>query len=301
MTGDQASLTAVRDPIRRYRDLLTNSAMWAEYRPRSGDVIVTTPVKSGTTWTQGILALLISGDPEVRADPSINAPWFDNGMSDATEKAARLDAQAHLRQVKSHTPLDGIPLWDDVRYITIYRHPVDVHFSSRKHLANYRPEIAEMIGVDQQRHADDPKAAFHAFLESDDMDHGSLSGVVGHYVSTRCHEPRENILRLHYADMTRDLGGCMERIAAHIGVHHPPEHLDRLVQAASFANMKANADRFALATDMPFWKSNAGFFDSGTSNKWEGILDEADLAAYDARLDGLLTPAERHWLEWGSV
>jgi len=82
------------------------------------------------------------------------------------------------------------------------------------------------------------------------------------------------VARLHYADLKRDLRGGIERIAGHIGVQHSRERLDRLAVAASFANMKANAERFALATDKPFWKSDAGFFDSGTSNKWEGTLAE---------------------------
>ena len=65
--------------------------------------------------------------------------------------------------------------------------------------------------------------------------------------------------------------------------------------------MKANADRFTPSAGQGFWNSDAGFFDSASSNKWEGRLTEADLAAYGAVMDGALSPEDRRWLEWGSA
>jgi hypothetical protein len=38
----------------------------------------------------------------------------------------------------------------------------------------------------------------------------------------------------------------------------------------------------------------------GTSNKWEGVLTEDDLAIYDVAISELLEPDQRNWLEWGS-
>ncbi|UWQ92816.1 hypothetical protein K3727_08575 [Rhodobacteraceae bacterium M382] len=55
----------------------------------------------------------------------------------------RLNAQTHRRHVKSPYSLDGIPMWDDLRYITVYRHPIDVYFSFRKHAANQIKESAK--------------------------------------------------------------------------------------------------------------------------------------------------------------
>jgi aryl sulfotransferase len=63
--------------------------------------------------------------------------------------------------------------------------------------------------------------------------------------------------------------------------------------------MKANANRFTPSAGQGFWKADTGFFDSASSNKWEGQLTADDLAAYDALVNDLLTPAQRHWLEWG--
>jgi aryl sulfotransferase len=74
-----------------------------------------------------------------------------------------------------------------------------------------------------------------------------------------------------------------------------------LVDAATFDSMKSNAARFTPSAGQAFWQNDAAFFDSATSNKWEGKLTEADLAAYDARMVDLLTAEERRWLEWGSA
>ena len=288
------------EPKTSYSGTLTDSLQWKHFKPRTGDIVVATPPKSGTTWTQGILALLISGDPEVDASPSENAPWFDTRFDDRSEVVAQLDAQKSRRHVKTHTPLDGIPIWEEVRYITVYRHPIDVHFSARNHVANYRAEIVEELGVDVEKFPDDPRESFRIFVEGIELDHGSLQTIVNHYRSCLDLEPRENILRLHYADMKRDLAGSVQKIAEHTGISHPPELMESLVEAATFKSMKSNANRFGLAAGEEFWRDDARFFDNATSNKWEGILTESDLAFYDEAISNLIDPREQHWLEWGS-
>ena len=283
-------------PQRTYSGPLTDSTRWEAFVPRAGDIVVSTPPKSGTTWTQGILAMLIAGDPGVDAQPAMKAPWVDFRIRDVEEVMARLAAQDHRRQIKTHTPLDGIPIWDALRYITVYRHPIDVHFSFRKHSANQRAadNMPELF-------PEDPSESFRLFLEGNHYDGASLDAIVTHYRSTRERAARENLLRLHYADMRRDLSGAVARIADHVGISHPPEMMAAVVTAATFDSMKANADRFTPSAGRDFWRDDAGFFDSASSNKWKGQLSEADLAAYDARIAGMLSPEDRAWLEWGSA
>lgn len=280
---------------RRYEGTMTDSQRWDAFRPRDGDIVVSTPPKSGTTWTQGILAMLIAGDPEVDAETSMKSPWIDISIRDVEEVMGRLEAQDHRRQVKTHTPFDGIPVWPQLRYITVYRHPIDVHFSFRKHAENMSLDFAE------QHYPEDLSEGFRIFLEGDHIEAVSLESILTHYRETLAREPRENLLRLHYADMTRDLSDAVTRIANHVGITHPAPLMAAITRAATFDSMKANAHRFTPSAGQDFWRSDSDFFHSAQSNKWEGKLTEADLAAYDERLAGALSPEDRHWLEWGSA
>ncbi|ASP20322.1 glycolipid sulfotransferase [Antarctobacter heliothermus] len=281
--------------LRDYKDTLTDSRRWDAFTPRDGDIVVSTPPKCGTTWTQAILAMLITGDPLVDAQTSMKSPWIDISFRDVAEVMARLEAQEHRRQVKTHTPFDGVPYWPQMRYITVYRHPIDVHFSFRKHVANMSFDFA--IGL----YPDDLSEGFRLFLEGDHFDAVSLDSILTHYRETLVREPRENLLRLHYADMTRDLPRTVARIADHVGIEHPKALLDAIADAATFDSMKANAHRFTPSAGQEFWRNDAEFFNTASSNKWEGRLTPDDLAAYDARMSVALSPKDRHWLEWGSA
>lgn len=279
---------------RLYGDPVSDSSRWQHFVPREGDIVVSTPPKCGTTWIQGILALLISGDPGVDADVTMRSPWIDMKFRDVHEVMARLDAQDVRRHVKTHSPFGSFPYWQKVRYIAVYRHPVDVYFSLRKHRANIGPEVG------LSTFPDDPSEGFHVFL-ANEADHMGFPMFLDHYRSTLAMEPRENLLRLHYADMTRDLAGAVAQIAAHVGIAHPPARMAELVEAATFSSMKANAERFVPSSGQGFWRSDSAFFDSATSRKWEGVLKADDLAAYDAVVDASLSREERAWLEWGGA
>ncbi|SMX27030.1 Glycolipid sulfotransferase [Pelagimonas phthalicica] len=65
-----------------YSGPLTDNSRWDSVALRPDDIIVVTPPKSGTTWIQTIIALLLSGDPEVETELSIRMPWVDMRMRD---------------------------------------------------------------------------------------------------------------------------------------------------------------------------------------------------------------------------
>jgi hypothetical protein len=120
----------------RYVGRAYDSARWAGFDPRPEDIIISTPPKCGTTWTQMICALLILQTPELPDRLSNLSPWLDTLTRSRKEVVALLDAQAHRRFVKTHTPLPGIPLREGVTYICIGRDPRDVALSRDDHLAN---------------------------------------------------------------------------------------------------------------------------------------------------------------------
>ena len=79
--------------VHRYETATQDSIRWNAYRPRAGDVIVTTAPKCGTTWTQMLCALLLHG-PALPAPLSRLSPEFDRlatpveALMDEHEKGA---------------------------------------------------------------------------------------------------------------------------------------------------------------------------------------------------------------------
>ncbi|WP_172676964.1 sulfotransferase domain-containing protein [Aestuariivita boseongensis] len=269
-------------------------------RIRPDDVIVVTPPKCGTTWMQTIVALLFSGDPEVETELSVKMPWVDIRIREMTEVAERLEAVTHRRSMKSHTPMDGLPLDDQAQYICVFRHPLDAHFSFRKHAQNI-----PLATFDAWYPEDDPDGiTFRRFLdggpEGFDTDAMPLAHILRHFTAAKALSDRPNVSLFHYADMSRDLRAVFAQVSRLLGISHSDSVMDALVHAATFENMKENADRFAPSGGKGFFRSDAAFFHSGSSGKWQGQLSEAELAAYDAMMEAHLTPEDRAWLEFGS-
>ena len=284
-----------------YLGPLTDNRRWDWVDIRPDDVIVVTPPKCGTTWMQTIVALLFSGDPEVETELSVKMPWVDIRIREMSEVADRLEAMSHRRSLKSHTPMDGLPLDDRAHYICVFRHPLDAHFSFRNHVKNI-----PMSWFDHWYPQDDfDGVAFRRFLdggpEGFDGDAMPLSHILRHYEAAKALSHRPNVSLFHYADMTRNLAGTFERLSRLLGISHSKTIMDQLVRAATFENMKANAERYAPSGGKGFFKSDAGFFPSGTNGQWRNRLSATEIAAYGTAMDACLNAEDRAWLENGSA
>ncbi len=113
----------------RYQSPDEDSARWLGFPFRDGDIVISTRSKTGTTWVQMICALLIFQTPELPAPLAQLSPWLDHLVAPREEVYAQLAAQKHRRFIKTHTPLDGIPLDPRATYIVTARHPLDMAVS----------------------------------------------------------------------------------------------------------------------------------------------------------------------------
>jgi hypothetical protein len=113
----------------RYQSSDEDSARWDGFPFRQGDIVISTRSKSGTTWMQMICALLVFQTPELPAPLATLSPWLDWLIRPRDAVVADLEAQQHRRFIKTHTPLDGIPIDPRASYIVVARHPLDMAVS----------------------------------------------------------------------------------------------------------------------------------------------------------------------------
>lgn len=281
---------------RIYRDKVTSPERWETWVPNRGDILVCTPSKCGTTWTQTMLAMLVHGGADLPMKLPVLSPWVDADLGvPASEVAAALAAQTGRRVVKTHTPADGFPIWEDLTVIAVYRHPLDVFFSLRKHVAN-------MANPD----ADDPRRgpvseAIRAYVSGPaDLDHDSLATLTAHYTATVLSGRLPDLKLFHYSDLVRDGRRTVEALAVAAGIDATARVIDTVTEATAFGAMKAKAADYTPVAGTGFWKSDENFFDSASSRKWEGKLSEEELALYRGRLEALVPDVQaRDWLEGG--
>ncbi|MCK9993494.1 MAG: aryl sulfotransferase [Alphaproteobacteria bacterium] len=303
--------TAAR-PERKYiyDNMTTDSRRWDGFKPRDGDIIISTPPKCGTTWTQMICALLVFQKTKFERRLSDYTPWLDMPAKPIEEILGVYEAQTHRRFIKTHTPLDGIPYFDNVTYLFVARDPRDAFISMGNHRKNMKPEmLAAMLRTAQARNiplqapASDAKAAFRNWISASGIpaEGQPLELNVLHHAQTFWqfrHLP--NIHLLHYNDMKADLEGQMRRIAIAAGITVDTALWPELVAAASFEQMKENADTLAPASIGPQpWHDNAAFFNKGEHGQWRGILGDEELALYRGIMNERLEPELAHWLEHG--
>lgn len=288
-------MTKLPARTRDYIGPVTDTRIWDDFQLRKGDIVLSTPPKCGTTWSQAILMMLIHSDAATDRQIWRDSVWLDCGIRDQEEAKGILDAQTHIRCIKSHTPFDGIPFDKDVTYISVYRHPIDVHFSMMKHVANMKLDVLDFLSPPE------PGAAFSRFLVAPATDTGTddltLASLLHHYHSFAKWAHLPNVHIFHYADLSADLPAAIRAYAKASGVTAPDELVRDMTQAASFGAMKATTKKHDDGSGA--FKVQHAFFDSATSNKWAGRLDERALGAYRARMTQLATADEITFLENG--
>jgi len=295
--------------MERYRNLVMDSSRFDGFAFRDGDIVISTPAKCGTTWTQTILALLIFGTTDLPKPVDILSPWLEMTLRPLASVRDDLEAQTHRRFIKSHTPFDGLPHDERVTYITVGRDPRDVALSWDNHMANLNlPVFLELRGkavgnddlpelmADFQPPAPELETRFWGWVESTDPDPiAGLPGMTHHLKTFWDTRDEPNVILLHYSELQADLGGEMERLAKRLGldVDVTPE----LVKAATFEEMKRNAAAVGPNQSENIWLDRERFFHKGTSGQWRDVIKtDEDHARYEAAVSKCADAEFSAWL-----
>ena len=255
---------------------------------RPQDIVISTGYKAGTTWMQTICALLVFQRPELPRRLSDLSPWIEVITRPIGDVLATYEAQTHRRFIKTHTPLDGIPFFEDATYLFCGRDPRDVFMSMWNHYTNYTDEtFARINGAPGRIGAELPRppADIHAFwhdwctrgwfdFETDGWPFWSHLAVTQSWWE---HRRQPNILMLHFADMKADTAAAVRRIAGFIGIELSKARLEGIVAAVAFKAMKRRGELYAPSGGAT-WKGGADtFLNKGTNGRWVDVLTRKDL------------------------
>jgi len=270
--GDRA-LEVIADELKAQR--------WANFPFRPGDIVICSPPRSGTTWTQMICALLIFQTPALPAPLPELSPWMETEVPRDTRDNlfAQLAAQEHRRFMKSHLPLDHMTIDPRVTYIAVARHPLDMMIS--------RYRISHVGEKEDRQQEENSQSALREWLLSCIDDEG-FAILMQTLSAAWAHRDEPNVVLLRYEDMTADLEGQMRRLAALLEIPVPEDTWAGLVRAATFEQMRAAADRIQPAPNL---KDPAKFFWRGKPRSGRALLTDEDLARYDERA-AQLAPAD---------
>jgi aryl sulfotransferase len=289
---------AVRRPVEvEYRHVLYDNLRWERFTPRADDIFVCTPAKCGTTWMQTIVTELLfpGGAPGPVMDI---APWLDARFHPIDDIAGRLATQQHRRQIKTHTPADGIPWFPEASYLTVYRDGRDVFMSFLNHMRNIRPDVLMELassapddGIDLAGIGLPPLDDVHEFFDW----WIDAPTFFPHLASFWAHRDEPNVLFTHYDDLKGDLEGQMRRVAEFLELEVDAARGPELAERCTFAAMKARADEIA-DFDAHFVGGADTFLYKGTNGRWRDVLTPDEQARYEARQHEVLPPDAIAWL-----
>jgi aryl sulfotransferase len=265
---------------------------WAEFRHRPGDIVISSVPKSGTTWLQMICALLIFQTTDLPASLSELSPWLDAAAGVKRAKIhAQFAAQQHRRFVKTHTPLNELPINPRVTYIVVARNPLDTAVSFHYHLS-------ELL-TDHER----PPATARQWMLSRIDEMGTSPRGRDSYFDALLkslngaweRRAEQNVVLVHYEDLSADLAGEMRRIAKRLNIAVPEVKFSGLVEAATFTQMRAVADQLK---PLQYEREGgyAAFFRRGASGEGRSLLTSAEVNRYYARAVRLVPRELLAWL-----
>lgn len=279
-----------------------DSTIWNDFAFRDDDIVIATYAKSGTTWTQQIVAqMLFGGDPALAVAEL--SPWLDLRVPPKAVKLEAVAAQMHRRILKTHLPVDALVFSPRAKYLYIARDGRDVVWSMYNHHANANAawygalnDTPGRVGAPIEPPPADVRQYWRDWLDRDGHPFWPFWEHVRSWWAIR-HLP--NVMLLHFADLKRDMPGQMRRIATFLDIPVDEARWPHMVEYCSFDWMKRNATQ-SVPLGGAFWDGGAEtFIHKGVNGRWADTLTAEGCAEYEARAEQELGAACARWLANG--
>lgn len=289
---------------REIQNVICDSRRWNGFKFRADDIIIATYAKTGTTWTQQIVAQLIFGG--VDADLFETSPWVDMRMVPLDQMMAGLEAQKHRRFLKTHLPLDALVFSPQAKYIYIARDGRDTLWSLYNHHAGFTEEAYKMMNdvPDRVGPALEPPTAdivqyFHEWLDGGGLPMGA--SFWGHVQGWWDARRLPNILLVHFNDLKADMPGQIRRIARFLNIPIDEDRWPVIIEHCTFDYMRNTTAAHSPLLDQVFQAGGKTFFNKGTNGRWKDVLSAAAVEKYERIAKASLTPDCAHWVATGEM
>lgn len=236
---------------------------------RDDDILIATYPKSGTTWMQEVLCLIMNGgDPgKVERRPNwVRVPWLE------TVHRTPLEDRPSPRLLATHFSHDMMPQsFHQVQPKVIYvmRNPKDVctsHYHYH-HMASYLVSPTSRTDF------------VNKFLAGKVI-YGSWFHHVKSWLSAA---GTFRIMYICYEEMIEDLQGAVRRVSAFLDKPLREEQIQQVADACEFRSMKNNdMANYSTAPPQILDHSKGQFMRKGTVGDWKNLLTEAEVEHFDA-------------------
>ncbi|KAG8008942.1 Sulfotransferase family cytosolic 2B member 1 [Nibea albiflora] len=244
---------------------------YEEFSFRPDDIIIATYPKSGTTWMQEIVPLIMSGGDPASVETLPNwrrVPWLE---VDNTCKL-HLEQRPSPRMLSTHFQYTMMPpSFSEVKPKVIYvmRNPKDVFTSS----FHYYGMTSFLVNPG-------PQSEFlHKFLDGK-VTFGSWFDHVKSWLNA---EDKDRIMYISYEEMIMDLKDSVARIAQFLEKPLDPEVMEKIADRCLFKNMKQNKMSNYSTVSREFMdQTKSEFLRKGIAGDWKNQLTVAEAAYFDA-------------------
>ena len=292
------------EKTREFHNHHFDSTIWNDFRFRDDDIIISTYAKSGTSWTQQIIAqMMFGGDPNLEV--AAMSPWLDLRVPPKEVKLPEVEAQTHRRFLKTHLPVDALVYSPRAKYIYIARDGRDVVWSMYNHHANANQiwydalnKTPNRVGPPIEQPPSDIRQYWREWMDQDGHPFWPFWDNVRSWWALR---DLPNAMLVHFSDLKRDMEGQMRRVANFLEIEIDESRWDEIVEYCSFDWMKKNATK-SVPLGGAFWDAGAEvFIHKGVNGRWVDTLAREDVDEYETRAVRELGADCAHWLANGAM
>jgi hypothetical protein len=221
---------------------------------RDGDIVISVPIKSGTTWTMNIVHQLREGGDADFEDIYAEARWIefrDHPEHSIEDIVKDIDGMRSDRRriFKSHSGPNPLPFHKagsgkDVKYVVVMRNPEEAMVSALPFFDKHSQGWFDLWGVPKEAIVKPDFATFFGELGP----HMLVPMIFGFVASWWPLRNEPNVLFMHFSDMKKDHEGSVRKIADHLGFTTTAEQWPNILEYTSSPWMKAHEDKFEART-----------------------------------------------------